>query len=255
MRLAPLVLLLSLPAAAAPRDFAFSWTSQTAPQGQNGFEFWLTPRLVRTDDSFARLDSRIVWVAGVTKNLESQLGIEFDVESTQRTSFVDPRVSSLWRWTTWKSEGSVFGAGGLGRVAIGPGVLEVEARLFADVTLGKVMIALNASGSRLAFWNDRSGVDMRLEESLGLRYAVSSSASVGLELRARTAWKEREYQGTALYLGPTFTFRHPIFWVSLGGGVQVAADKANADRALDEPNELRDNERYVLRLAVGIDAK
>jgi hypothetical protein len=254
MRSVFLVLFLSLPAAAAPRDFAFTWTSRTAPQGQNGFEVWVTPRLVRTDD-FARIDSRIAWVVGVAKNLESQLGVEFDVESTQRTSFVDPRVSSLWRWTTWRSPGSAFAAGGLARVAVGPGILEVEGRLFADVTLGRVLISLNVAGSKLAFWNDRSGVDTRLEETLGLRFAVSSTAFVGLEARARSAWREREYQGTAIYLGPTLTFTHPVFWVNVGAGVQVAADKANADRDLPEPNELRDNERFVLRLAFGIDAK
>lgn len=250
MRPVFLVLLLSLPVAAAPRDFSFTWTSRTAAQGQHGFEAWFTPRLVRTDD-YARVDTRVAWVAGVAKNLESQLGIEFDVEGTKRTSGIDPRVSSLWRWTTWRSPGSVFAAGGLGRLSVGPGVVEVEGRLFFDLELGKVLLALNVSGARLGFWNARGGIDTRLEESLGLRYALSPSAFVGVEVRARSAWQEREYQGTAVYVGPTLTFVHPKFWVSLGGGAQVAADKAQADRALTEPNELRDNERFVLRLAVG----
>ena len=49
------------------------------------------------------------------------------------------------------------------------------------------------------------------------------------------------------------TFTHSKFWVTLGGYTQVAADKANADRSLKEPNELRDNERFVFRVAVGAD--
>ena len=61
----------------------------------------------------------------------------------------------------------------------------------------------------------------------------------------------REYQGTAIYVGPAMTFTNPAFWVTVGGYAQVAADKANADRALAEPNELRDNERFVLRLVFG----
>jgi len=61
----------------------------------------------------------------------------------------------------------------------------------------------------------------------------------------------REYQGTALYVGPALTLTNPAFWVTIGGYAQVAADKANADRSLVEPNELRDNERFVLRLVFG----
>lgn len=246
-----LALVVALPVTAAPRDFSFTWTARTAAAGKHGFEGWLTPRLVRADETFARVESRLAWVAGVTKGLESQLSIDFDVEGTQRTSSVDPKVSSLWRWTTW-TPGAPFSFGGLGRVSVGPGVVEVEGRLLADLAVGRVLVSLNASGARGAFWNGRAGIDTRLEELLGLRVAVSSTAFVGLEVRARSAWLGREYQGTAISLGPTLTFTHPRFWVSVGGGVQVAADRARADRELPEPQELRDNERYVLRLAVGV---
>lgn len=246
-----LALCFALPVTAAPRDFSFTWTTRTAQAGQNGFEGWLTPRLVRADETFARLESRLAWVAGVTRGLESQLSIDFDVESTLLTAVVDPKVSSLWRWTTWKP-GAPFSVGGLARVSGGPGVFEVEARLLADVEVGRVLFSLNVAGARGAFWDGRTGIDTRLEESLGLRLAVSKTAFVGLEARARSAWQQREYQGTAVYLGPTLTFTNPRFWVSIGGGVQVASDKARADRDLPDPQELRDNERYVLRLALGL---
>lgn len=251
MRLLLTLALVALPAAAAPRDFAFTWTTRTAAAGSDGFEGWLTPRLVRVDESYARLDSRLAWVAGVTRGLESQLGVDFDVESTLLSAAVDARLSSLWRWTTWRP-GAPFSFGGLGRVSGGPGVLEVEGRLLADLELGRVLLSLNVSGARAAFWGGRAGVDTHLEASLGLRYSVSSTALVGLEARARSGWQAREYQGTAVYLGPSVTFTHPRFWVAVGGGVQVAADKPKVDEALDEPNTLRDNERYVLRLAVGL---
>ena len=251
MRLLFAVVVWSVPALAAPRDFPFTWTSRTAAAGQSSLEAWFTPRLVRTADYF-RLDTRVAWTHGVTRTVETQLSMDLDFESTNKSQGVDPKVTSLWRWTTWR-EGTPFAVGGLGRVSLGLDQFEAEARLFADLKLDRVIVALNASAARALFWNGREGVDTRLEESFAAKYIVSTGVTVGLEFRAKSAWKLREYQGTALFVGPAFTFTHPKFWVSLGGSTQVAADKANADRPLAEPNELRDNERFVLRLAVGAD--
>jgi hypothetical protein len=161
-------------------------------------------------------------------------------------------VTSLWRFSTWRDQ-SPFAVAGLARVSLGLDQVEFEGRLIADLRLGRVVLALNAAASRSLFWNDRAGVDTRLEENLGLKYAVSPGVAAGLELRAKSAWQERIYQGTALYVGPAMTFTHPKFWITLGAFAQVAADRANADRELPEPAELRDNERFVLRLIFGAD--
>lgn len=249
MRPLLLLALLSVPALAAPRDFPFTWTSRTSQAGQSSLEAWLTPRLVRTDDYF-RLDSRVVWTHGVTRTVEAQLSMDMDFESTNTTRVFDPKFTSLWRWTTWR-QGTPFAVGGLGRLSLGFDQFEVEGRLFADWQLDRVLWALNLSAARGLFWNGREGVDTRLEESVAARYVISPGASIGFEVRAKSAWRLREYQGTAIYAGPTLTFTHPKFWVTVGGYAQVAADQANADRALVEPNELRDNERFVLRLAFG----
>lgn len=246
-----LVLLLSVSAVAAPREFPFTWTSKTSAAGQSSFEGWFTPRFVRTADYF-RLDTRVAWVHGVTRTVESQLSLDLDFERTDLTQNLDPRFTSLWRWTTWR-EGTPFAVAGLGRVSLGLDQLEVEARLIADLHLGRVVLALNASGSRSVFWAGRQGIDTRLEENLGVRYAVSTGVSAGLEVRARSAWREREYQGTAIFMGPALMFTHSKFWVTIGGYAQVASEKAKADRDLPEPAELRDNERFMLRLVIGAD--
>ena len=243
--------LLAAPAFGAPRDFPLTWTSRTAAAGQSSLEASFAARLVRTEDFF-KLDTRVVWTHGVTRTVESQLSLDLDFERTEKTQGVDPKISSLWRWTTWR-EATPFAVGGLGRVSLGLDQFEVEARLFADWKLDRVLLAINASATRALFWNGRAGVDTRLEESFAAKYSISPGATVGFEVRARSAWKLREYQGTAIYAGPALTFTHQKFWVTLGGYAQVAADKANADRSLAEPNELRDNERFVLRLAFGAD--
>lgn len=243
--------LVSLPcAAAAPRDFPFTWTSKTLTAGRSSVEGWVTPRFGKVDETYFRVDYRLSWNHGVTKNVESQLSVDLDWLSSERPQRLDPKVSSLWRWTTWR-EGSPFAVGGLGRVSVGLGLFEMEARLFADLRIDRVLFALNASASRALFWGSRDEIDTRLEESFALKFALSNHASVGLEVRAKSSWAKREYQGTALFVGPTLSFTHQYFWVTFGGYAQVAADKANADRALAEPNELRDNERFMLRLAFG----
>jgi hypothetical protein len=244
-----LVVLLAAPAVAAPRDLPFTWTSRTAAAGEDQLEAWITPRIARTDD-FLQLDTRLAWTHGVARTIESQLSMDFDFQRTDKRDGVDPKVTSLWRFTTWRAN-TPFAVGGIARVSLGFDQLQVEGRLLADLTVGRVLLALNVSGEQSAFWNGRTGVDTRLEESFAVKFALSPNAGFALELRARSSWQRREYQGTAAYAGPALTWTHPAFWVTLGAYAQVAADKAQADRPLAEPQELRDNERFVLRLAFG----
>lgn len=248
-RLLPLAVLFSLPALGAPRDFPFTWTTQTNDAGQSEFEGWLTPRIARTDD-FVRFDGRLAWSIGVARTLESQLAVEPESERTDARTTLEGKVTNLWRWTSWR-QGSPFALGGLGRISLGADRLELEGRLLADLKIDRFLFALNVSAERLTFWNGRTGIDTRLEESLGIRLALSSTASFGLEGRVKTSWERRIYRGTAIYLGPTLAFTNPHFWVSLGAFAQVASERGDGDRGSTEPQELRDNERFVLRLTVG----
>lgn len=245
-----LVVLVALPALAAPRDFPFAWTNRTNAAGENGVEAWFTPRIERTTD-FVQWDTRIAWTRGVTNSLESQLSLDFDITRTKVSETIDPRVSSLWRWAAWRGVEAPIQIGGQGKFSIAPDMAELEARFVFDVELGNVLFAFNAAGTRSIFWNGRTGIDTRLEENLALRYKFSNVASFGLEARGRSAWAARDYQGTAIYLGPVLTITATNFWVSLGGLAQIAAVKNEADKALAEPMTLRDNERFVLRIAFG----
>lgn len=241
-------------ATAAPRDFPFSWTGQTQDAGKSQFEFWFTPRIARADD-FVLFEGRLAWTYGVAKNLETQVSIDADLTRTDVTDDMEGKVSNLWRWTTWRSAGSPFSVGGVGRLSLGVDRLELEARLLADVKLDRVLFALNVSGERSLFWNGRAGVNNRLEESLGARFALSKTATFGIEARVKSSWEDRLYRGTAVYVGPTFSWTHELFWISLGGYAQVAAERGDGDRGAAEVQELRDNERFVIRLVIGANTK
>lgn len=251
MRALVLLVVVSLPVLAAPREFPVTWTTRSAGAGTHAFEGWLTARLSKAHENDLRMDTRLGWVAGVAKNLESQLSLDLDwTQPAHREATLDPRLSSLWRWSTWR-EGSPVNVGGVGRVTLGFDSAEFEGRLVVDATVGRVLLALNGLGAQRVWWNGAGGIGTRLEASGGARFQVSPSATFGVEVRARASYREALYQGTALYVGPSLAVTAGGFWVTLGAYAQVASDKATADKGNGEHAELRDNERFVLRLTVG----
>lgn len=235
---------------ATPRAFPLTWTSQTLEVGAHDFQAWLTPRIARTDDSLVLTDTRVAISTGVAPHLEALFGLDLDFVANRSSTRIDPRLTTVWRWAPLTASG-VLGAGGFARASIGFDSAELEVRLFADMQLGKLLLAANGSAARRLFWGGRTGVDTHLEESLGARYAVGSSASFGLELYLRSGFQDGAYQGTGVYVGPSFSFSFGRVWLSLGATAQVAADKAPADRGNGQPLELRDNERFMGRVVVG----
>jgi hypothetical protein len=247
------LLVVASAASGAERDFPYTDTSRTLAAGRSDVEGWLTGRIARATDDQAWTELRAAYAVGLLENLELQASLDVTVESTARTAVPDPRVTALLRWAPLKADG-IVGLGGVARASVGVDLLELEVRLLADRQFGKLLLAVNAAGTRRLLWAGRTGVDTRLEESAALRYQLGSQASFGLELRLQSGFLGREYQGTGIYVGPTFTVRGGAFWVSLGALAQVAADKARADRGNGQPLELRDNERFLLRLVVGTHA-
>ncbi len=245
-----LVVLCWASADAAPRPFPFTWTSQTLEVGAHDFEAWLTPRIARADDSLVLTDTRVAITTGLAPHLEALWGLDLDFVANKSSTTVDPLLTTAWRWAPLTAD-QALGVGGLARASLGFDSAELEARLFADKQLGKLLFAINGAASRRFFWSGRTGVDTHLEESVGVRYGVGPTASFGLELSLRSGFQDGAYQGTAVSVGPSFSFSFGKLWLSVGAAAQVAADKAPADRGNGQPLELRDNERFMGRLVLG----
>jgi hypothetical protein len=80
---------------------------------------------------------------------------------------------------------------------------------------------------------------------------VTPFARVGLETRLKSSFARGDYQGTALYLGPSLAFRFQPLWLTVAATIQATAHQAAADRGTREVMTLRDDERFVLRFTFG----
>jgi hypothetical protein len=236
----------------AERDFAFTWSAATLREGRNDVSAWLTPRLGRTLDDDLRSDLRFVWSRGWSDALETQVSSDFFLESTAANPRgLEPRVSGLVHWAPTKATQTV-GFGAVIRASVGLDIFDAEARLLVDKRFGNVQIATNVAVSRALFWKGRTGLDIRLQESLSVGYHLSSVALTGVELVVNSAFTKDQYEGTAFYLGPTLSLSSEGFWMSVAVTSQVASDRAPADWGNGDPAELRDNERFRARLVLGV---
>ncbi len=250
-RLVPVLLLAAMPAR-AQRAFPFSWDTATVATDAHEMQSWVTPRLGRTDTGYLQNDLRFQAVGGVTSRVDTMFGVDVDLISFGTDSRdVQPRVSSTWRYSLLRAT-DVLGVAVMGRIGLGLDLAELEMRIVLDKQLGPLLLAFNLSGSRARLWRGRTGIDTRFEQTLSARYQVQSEFSAGVEVVAREALQSSLYQGTALSVGPTFTYASRRWWLALGLLVQMGADKALADRGNGEPLELRDNERFTGRLILGV---
>ncbi len=250
-RLASLLLIVSLPAW-AQRAFPFTWDSQTLAPGTHEFQSWVTARYGRQDIGYTEFDLRLQAMQAVTGRVDTMFGLDVDLSSFGLDSrAVEARVSSTWRYSLLRSTEAV-GLAVVSRIGLGLDHGELEVRLVLDKQLGRLWLGLNASATRSQFWSGRTGIDTRFEQSFGARYQVQESFSAGVEVRAREALQRSTYQGTAYSGGPVFTWAAKRWWVAFGFLVQAGADKARDDRGNGEPLEVRDNERFVGRLILGV---
>jgi hypothetical protein len=242
------VLLLSA-GARAERPFPFTWTSGTEAKGAASPQLWLTLRSGRPTP-FDQLEVR-GWVGlGVARNVDVHLGVDTDVTLRRREEKqLDGRLSALARFRLLEAD-QLVGLALLARVAVGVASTQLEGRLVLDRVFGDVLLAVNSAFERTIFWDRRDAIETRLEHAFALRLAVSAEVTAGLELRARQALRASEYQGTAVYVGPTLSVRVAGVWLSLGAVAQVASHKADGDRGNGQPIIFRDDERFGLRLVV-----
>lgn len=251
--LALLVALSAAPSLAAPRDHAFTWTSATTPEGESDFQVWSTPRLGRYAN-FARVENRLGWSFGVHSRLETLLFLDVAPEASGPLydSRFDGRVASAWHVRLSDPQDDGLGFSVLGEVAVGLRSFDLEARLIVDKNWGPFSVALNVSAAHAFFYGTTGSSNTWVEESLAATYRIPAGFGMGFEFRSRLSFRRERRLGNAFMVGPNLSFQSKNFWVAFSFLPQVAAIKGPDSVGDGEPLELRDNERFVGRLTLGV---
>jgi hypothetical protein len=230
------------------RHFGFLWDAEGPARGQTDVQLWATPRWGRPEN-FLALDVR----AGALQGLPAGFSLGFFVDATLSSTGATQEPGIDGRLAVHLGKSFALGPARLGgrcEVSGGPNGISVLGVLAADAQLGAFRVGFNADA-----WTDvplTGGGKTRARQTLGLSYLLTNGVSAGLELQNRLSWRRSTYGGDAFLLGPSVGYRGERFWFSLVLLPQVAAVKAADQRGVGDPLELIDNERFSLRLALGL---
>lgn len=239
------------------RHFAFTWDTRGPRLGEADVQLWLTPRWGRPE-GFTAFDLR----GGVLQGLPRDWAVGVFVDAFPGESGVtqQPTIDARVMLHV-QNRVSLFDRVGLGAQAeLGAGVNGVAASvlLAADADLGPIRLGLNLEGFTQSAWRGRTADAFgtaRFRQTLGLSYTLANGLSFGIELQNRLSWLAGGYAGDAFLIGPALAYRGSRFWFAVSLLPQVAAIKIESMRGVGDPLELTDNERFTLRISLGVTAR
>jgi hypothetical protein len=247
-------LLCAASAEAGPRDYAFTWDSQTLEKGKAQAFFEVTPRTGRKD-YYSRFDSNGGAVLGLTNELEAYLELDtwFDFSGQPPEIRGQGRATTYWRYH-FLQRGEPLGFAAQLKVSVSFDDLALGGRFIVDYRSSSIRLAFNAAFERTIFFRANTGVTMRAEEALALGYALKNSLTPALELVVQQSMTDDKFMGSAFFVGGSLTHKPKWGWFSLGMLVQVAAAKAAADVGNGERLEVNDHERFLFRFGIGLNS-
>ena len=246
-------LLLIGAAAAEERPLAFTVAGPLVQPGAHQLLLSVTPRLGRPE-AFTRIESLVGFAYGFSDTVEAQLLLAIAIESFGLDSrSIDGSAATRWRWQPLNGRSNLIGVGVIGTVALSVGTVFVETRLALEKWFGDFLFAINLSADYVVRKSGAAAPDTHLEQTAGVAYRLSNGFTTGFEVRNRIGFARGNDFGSAAYAGPVFGYRAAQWWLTLAALPQVAALKAKSVRENGEALELRDNERFVFRVQLGVD--
>jgi hypothetical protein len=260
--LASSVALLSQPAAATNRSFVYTQESRVLAPGESELEPWTTFRVGRSR-YYSAIDGRLELEHGAAPGLQLAFYWNF---STQTQDVVQDSltrelirvsesefasVSAELKYQMSDPTADALGSALYLETTLGPRESELEAKLIADRSIGKWLLAANLSAElELEPVRDVEGSELEtalvLEPALAAAYQFSHG-SIGLELRAPLG-VAGEAESATLFAGPVARYSDRGFWLALGVQPQLAAFSGQSSGSrLD----LNDHERLEVRLLTG----
>lgn len=255
--------LLAVSTRATDRRFTFTYEPETMPQGAKEFEQWITLKTQRTkhvdQENYNQWDFREEFEFGVTDRYQVALYL-----NGRNTSY---RSQSAGDVSDFTFEGisveNIYNVLNPAAKPIGLSLYlegtysgseaEIEQKLIFGQRHGDWKWALNLTHA--TEWEDNlEETEGELEATLGVGRELGKRWCVALELRSITKIPNYEaFESTALYLGPTVTYRQDNWWAGLSVLPQVwGRDWDHSGDGYDNL-DLAHNERVHIRVLFGID--
>lgn len=252
-----------LPAHATDRLFTYTYEPETMPEGAMEFEQWITSRAGRNStvgqDKYHRWDLREELEYGVTDNYTVSLYLNSKSESyvdgadNHVSEFEFEGISLENKYLVLNPAEHAVGLSLYLEPSFSGSEAELEQKIILGQRHGEWKWALNLTHA--TEWEDNfEELVGELEASFGIARHLNSRWAVGLEARCKTEIEEyEEPESTAIYVGPTVSYRTEGWWAALSVMPQVWGNNYGSNPDGNSHLDLDHNERLNVRLLIGID--
>jgi hypothetical protein len=247
---------------AMERFFGYTYEPETMPARALEYEQWVTLRALRNgavgQNDFQRWEIREELEYGVTDDYSVSLYLNESAEAYHTSSAGSHSLSHFDgvsienRYMLWNPTEHRVGLTLYLEPRFGGQDAEVEEKIILGQRIGSWKWAFNLTHAT-EWLNHFRGTEGEVELSLGINRELSTRWYLGLELRDHNELPEyREWENTAVFLGPVVTYRREHWWTTLTVMPQIfgANFLGNADR--DHSFDLEGHERLNVRLMVGV---
>ena len=249
------------------RRFGYTYEPEVLPKGGMEFEQWVTLRTQRTGGAAVNQSNYNAWELreeleyGVTDRYSVSLYLNGKNTTFQDTSVAPATSSSKFEFQGVSIENRYMllnpadHAVGL-TLYLEPRFswdeAEIEQKIILGQRHGDWKWALNLTHA--TEWSDNlHSTEGELEASFGVARDLNTHWSVGLEVRDHNELPEyKEWENTALFVGPVVNYRQEKWWATLSVMPQVFGRNYTGDPDGHRNLELEGHERWNIRLLVGI---
>ena len=249
------------------KRFTYSYEPETLPEGGMEFEQWITLRTQRTKGGDVKQQNYNKWELreeleyGVTDRYSVALYLNTLAESfrdfsqnprTDNSSFKFDGISIENRYMVLNPADHPIGLTLYLEPRFSGSGAEVEQKVILGQRHGAWKWAFNLTHA--TEWGDNfHSTEGELEASFGLARDLNSHWSLGLELRDHNELPDyREWENTALFLGPVLSYHQDKWWAAFTIMPQVFGANFTGNPDHNHHLELQGHERVNIRLVVGL---
>jgi Family of unknown function (DUF6662) len=250
-------------ASATERFFTYSYEPETMPKGAMEYEQWVTLRAGRNktvgQENYNKWEIREELEYGVTDNYTVSLYLNQSSESFRdplsgenHSDFRFDGISIENRYQVLNPADHAVGLALYLEPRYAGDEAELEEKIILGQRHGDWKWALNLTHA--TEWEDNfHETEGELEVSFGLTRNIGKNWSIGFEARDHNELPEyKEWENTALFIGPVVTYRQEKWWATLTVMPQVLGVNFSENVDQDHHFELEGHERVNARLIVGI---